>query len=164
MKPRPTKHRRERKKQQHRIQQNKPRNRSIGVLKQHHHGHKPDRRPTKVQLSRRVVCQRYAESAERRVEEPHESVVDILGVFFAGLEFKGAIVAGEVAGETNKHFSEGWVHVEVEFAFEVVGAEFAEADRVVSGKVSRCLGDGDARLLEIGEMRDILSFIPCHYV
>ena len=126
---RPTQHRRESKKQQHRIQQNKPRNRGIRVLKQHHQRHQPDGRTAEIQLLGRIVSEGHAEGAEGGVEEPHEGIVDVLGVFLAGLEFEGAVVAGEVAGETDEHFPEGWVHVEVEFAFEVVGAEFAEAGK-----------------------------------
>ena len=166
MKLGPAQHRRESKKQQHRVQQNEPRNRRIRVLKQHHQRHKPDRRTAKVQLLGRIVGEGHAEGAEGGVEEPHEGVVDVLGVFLARLEFEGAVVAGQVAGETDEHLSERWVHVEVEFAFEVVGAEFAEAGKREGAMLAVVLcgrknGGWDGRERFGG---DGLGFVPGHDV
>ncbi len=79
-----------------------------------------------MQFLGREIRQGHAQSAEGTVEDAHVSVVELFGIHFAGFELEGAVVAGQVAGQTDQHFSQRGVDVEVEFALEVVGAEFAE--------------------------------------
>jgi hypothetical protein len=94
---------------------------------QDHCSNQPDRRPLEVELLCGEVCERDAEGAKGRVEQAHESVVELFRVGLAGLELEGAIVVCEVAGQTDEHFAERRVDIEVELAFEVVGTEFTEA-------------------------------------
>ena len=72
------------------------------------------------------IRERHAQRPERAVEQPHEGVVQFFRVRFARLELEGAIVAGQVAGQTDEHLAQRRVDIEVEFALEVVRAEFAE--------------------------------------
>jgi hypothetical protein len=113
--------------QEHAIEQNEPADCSVAVLEQDHCSNQPDRRPLEVELLCGEVCERDAEGAKGRVEQAHESVVELFRVGLAGLELEGAIVVCEVAGQTDEHFAERRVDIEVELAFEVVGTEFTEA-------------------------------------
>nr|POE53355.1 hypothetical protein CFP56_28577 [Quercus suber] len=132
----PTKHGGECEEQQHTVQQDEATDCGITVLEQDHHGHQPDRGLLEMQLLGSVVGKRYAERAKGRVELAHEGVVEFRGIGLAGLEFEGAIVACKITGQTYKHFTQRRVDIEVEFTFEVVGAEFAKM-RLVPGDDGR---------------------------
>lgn len=80
----------------HRIQENKAGNSRIRVLKQYHESDQPNSRAAEVQFAGGIVGQRHTDDSECGIESAHEGKVDIFGVFFAGLEFKGSIVAGQV--------------------------------------------------------------------
>lgn len=129
MKLSPAENRREREEQQHRIQQNETTDGSVRILAQNHKRNKPDGQLAEVQLLCRVICERDAHGAESRVEDTHEGVIQVFWVCFARFEFEGAVIACEVAGETDEHFAQGRVDIEVKFAFEVVRSELAETVR-----------------------------------
>ena len=113
--------------QEHAVKQDEPADRSVAVLEQNHGSNQPDRRPLEVELLGGEVCERDAECAKGGVKQAHERVVELFRVGLAGLEFEGTIVVCEVAGQTDEHFAERRVDIEVELAFEVVGTEFTEA-------------------------------------
>lgn len=113
--------------QEHAVKQDEPADRSVAVLEQNHGSNQPDRRPLEVELLGGEVCERDAECAKGGVKQAHERVVELFRVGLAGLEFEGSIVVCEVAGQTDEHFAERRVDIEVELAFEVVGTEFTEA-------------------------------------
>jgi hypothetical protein len=113
--------------QEHAVKQDEPADCSVAVLEQDHCSDQPDRRPLEVELLCGEVCERNAESAKGGVEQAHESVVELFRVGLAGLEFEGTVVVCEVAGQTDEHFAERRVDIEVELAFEIVGTEFTEA-------------------------------------
>ena len=120
MKPGPAQNSRECEAQEHGVQQDKSTDRSIGVLAQDHECHKPYSRSLQVQLAGSVVGQRDSDSAKERVERSHEGIVELFWIFLSRLEFKRAIVSSEVAGQANEHLPKGWMHIEIELAFEVV--------------------------------------------
>jgi hypothetical protein len=124
---RPAEDRGESEEQKHAVEQNEPADRGVAVLEQNHGRHEPDSRALEVQLLGGEVRERNAKRAKGRVEQAHESVVELFGVCLAGLELEGAIVVGEVAGEANKHLSKRRVDIEVELALKVVGTELAKA-------------------------------------
>jgi hypothetical protein len=125
--PGPAEDRGESEEQKHAVEQNEPADCSVAVLKQNHSSNQPDRGPLEVELLCGEVCERDAESAKGGIEQAHESVVELFGVGLARLEFEGSIVVCEVARQTDEHFAERRVDIEVELAFEVVGTEFTEA-------------------------------------
>jgi len=125
--PGPAKDGGESEEQEHAVEENEPADCSVAVLEQDHCSNQPDRRPLEVELLCGEVRERDAEGAKGRVEQAHESVVELFRVGLAGLELEGAIVVCEVAGQTDEHFAERRVDIEVELAFEVVGTEFTEA-------------------------------------
>jgi hypothetical protein len=77
-----------------------------------------------MQLLRGEVGERDAQGTKGSVEEAHKGIVDVLGINLPTLELKGAIVAGQVARQTDQHLPERRVDIEVELAFEVVRSEF----------------------------------------
>lgn len=127
MESRPAHCRREGEAEEHRVQQDETGDGGIGVLKQNHQANQPDGGAAKVQVPGRVVREWNANCTEQGIERPHEGVVDIFWVFLARLELKRSIVTGKVAREANQHLAKGWMDIEVELAFEIVGAEFSEA-------------------------------------
>ena len=126
VKLRPAKDRGEGEEQQHTIQQDEPADSRIAVLKQHHSSNQPHRGPLEMQLPRRKIRQRHAHGPEGRIEQAHIGIIQLFGVRLTTLKLEGSIVACQVARQTDQHLAEGRVDVEVEFALEVVGAEFAE--------------------------------------
>ena len=84
--------------QEHGVQQDESTDRSIRVLAQDHECHKPHSRSLQIQLAGSVVGQRNSDSAKEGVECSHEGIVELFWVFLSRLEFKGAIVSGEVTG------------------------------------------------------------------
>jgi hypothetical protein len=67
------------------------------------------------------------------------------------LEVEMAVEAGEVAGETEKHFGERRMNVEVVLSEDVVGSELAgrsEGER--RGEGGRARKEGSVRTLRIG--------------
>jgi hypothetical protein len=141
--------------QEHRVQQNKSADGGVGVFEQDHHGDEPHGWASKVELLRSEVCQWHADCAECGVEESHEGVVHFLGVLLSRLEFEGAIVTSQVARETDKHLSERWVDIEVELAFQIVGAELSKALFGVSLETR-------VRVMQGAE--NLLSLVPRHNV
>ena len=111
--------------QEHAVEQDEPADCSVAVLEQDHCSDQPDRRPLEVELLCGEVRERDAEGAKGRVEQAHESVVELFRVGLAGLEFEGTVVVCEVAGQTDEHFAERRVDIEVELAFQVVRPELA---------------------------------------
>jgi hypothetical protein len=125
--PRPAEDGGEGEEQKHAVEQDEPADRRVAVLKQHHGCHQPDGGALKVQLLGGEVGERNAEGAEGGIEQAHEGVVELFRVGLAGLEFEGAVVVGEVAGQADEHFAERRVDIEVELALEVVRTKLAEA-------------------------------------
>jgi hypothetical protein len=57
---------------------------------------------------------------------PHSDVWHLWRIGLSTLEFKTSIVSSEESNEANDHFTQRWVDIEVELAFEVMGAELAK--------------------------------------
>lgn len=57
---------------------------------------------------------------------PHSDVGHFWWIDLSTLEIKSSIISGEESDEPNDHFTQRWVDIEVELAFEVVGAELAK--------------------------------------
>jgi len=122
----PAQNGRESEEQKHRVQENEPANGGVGVLKEHRECNQIDRIAPEVQFFRGVVGQWHTERAKSGIENSHKSIVDFCWVGLARLELEGSVVAGQVARKADQHLAQGRMHIEVKFAFEVVGAEFAE--------------------------------------
>ena len=104
-----------------------------------------------MQLFRREVCERHTQRTTCAIELPHEDVVKVISVGLSGLELEGAIVSCEIARKSDKHLSERRVDIKVELALEVMGAEFAEAAKVmVSRREGAAQKTGDS----------VLCFVP----
>lgn len=84
----PTQDGREGEEEKHRIQEDEPADRRVRVLEKHHQSDEPHSGPPEVQLFRGVVRQRYAESSEGSIEDPHEGIVEFLRVSLPGLELE----------------------------------------------------------------------------
>lgn len=112
--------------QEHRIQKNKSRDGSVGVFAENHEGNEPHSRSLKVQFASGKVGHGNADRAKEGVECSHEGIVDLIWVFLARLEFERTIVSCQISGQSDEHFSERGVDIEVEFALEVMGTEFTK--------------------------------------
>lgn len=122
----PAQHGREGEAQQHRIQEDESADGGVGILAEHHERDEPHGSASEVERLGGIVGQGDRDSSKESIECPHHDVVQVLRVLLPGLEFEGSIVACEVSGQSNQHLSERRVHIEVEFAFEVVRTEFPE--------------------------------------
>lgn len=81
----------------------------------------------KLKLLCSKVCQRHTECTKRRVENPHEGVVESLRVHLAGLELERSIVTSHVPRQANEHLAQRRMNIEVELALKVVRSELAKA-------------------------------------
>ena len=126
----PAHHRGESEAEQHRVEENEPGDGRVGILTQHHQTDQPDSGPTEVELPSGIVSKRHTYNTEHGIEGAHKGVVDIFWILFSGLEFKGTIVSREETRQTNEHFSERRVDVEVELTLQIVGTKLAEAIHV----------------------------------
>lgn len=123
----PAQHSREREAQEHRVQENESTDRGIGVLAEHHKRDEPYSRPLEVELAGGVVGQGDRDGSKESIECSHHCVVQLFRVRLPRFEFKRSIVACEVPRQPNQHLSEGRMHIEIEFALEVVRTEFPKA-------------------------------------
>ena len=100
--------------------------------------------PGHPELHRGVPAEWYERDTERREDDAHRDVRDVLRVHRAALEPERAIVAREEAGEADDDLAERGVDVEVELALDVVGAELAKV---------RLVPDDDVGLADVVEAR-----------
>lgn len=70
-----------------------------------------------------------ADDTEEGVEGAHEGVVELLRIVFTRLEFERTVVTSHDTRETDEHFTERGVDIEVVFVLNVVASEFTEAVR-----------------------------------
>ena len=117
MKFRKTKHCRGGKEQQHRIQENKSTNCSVGILysispasgwgggctAKDHQSDEIHGEIGEFQSPCRVKHQWYTKNTKNRIKNPHEYVIDFLRILLSRFEFEGTIVASEIAGESDQH-------------------------------------------------------------
>lgn len=106
--------------EKHRIQKNKSGNRGVGILAKHHQGDKPDGWTAEFQFSRSIVCKWNAYDTEESIEDTHEGVVNFRRVFLARLEFERSVITSQETRQSNKHFTQRRVDIEIEFSFDVV--------------------------------------------
>jgi len=81
---------------------------------------------THTKLHRRVPRQGNHQDAEGRHHDSHRNVGHRVRVGIARLELETTVITGEQARQSNEHFAEGRVDVEVELALEIVRSEFAK--------------------------------------
>lgn len=113
--------------QEHRVEEDESADRGVGIFAENHERDEPDGRSLELELLRGIVSQRDTDDAKQRVECAHKGVVDIFGVFLAGLELERAVISGKDTRETDKHLSEGRVDIKVVFVLDVVATEFSKA-------------------------------------
>lgn len=92
-------------------------------------GHKSNQMastPAHSQLHSSIPCQWHQCNTKGREHHAHRDVRYIFRIFGPALEFEVPIVAREQTNKTNEHLSEWRMHVEIEFALQVVGAELAK--------------------------------------
>ena len=140
-------------KQEHRVEEDEAADGGVRVFAENHQGDEPDGGAAELKLLGGPVGHGHADGSPEGIELAHEGVVDLLGVRLARLELEGSIVTGEVSAEADEELSgrglrsvsegslvdcvrEGGtcMHVEVEFALQIVAAE-----------LSKTVGDGCQR-------------------
>jgi hypothetical protein len=107
---------------QHGIKQDESTDGKVGVIAQDQDGCKSACRERHAQFLRSIVGEWDHDSAKESIEDTHESIIDIR-VCCARFESKGAIVTSQSSRESNKHLSQGWMHIKVKVALDVIGAE-----------------------------------------
>lgn len=112
---------------QHGVEQDETADGGVRVLAEHHQGNEPDSRASQLELLGRKVGHGDTSNAKGGIKGAHKGIVDIFGIFLAGLELEGSVVAGEDAREAYQHLSERRVDVEVVFMLDVVASKFAKA-------------------------------------
>lgn len=139
-----TEDRKECEEQQHRVEEDEPRNgkpRNIcpanqkqpetpSTKDQHttkdHKRRQMTRPPTHPKLHGSIPPKRDHSHTKRRQHNPHRDIRHLIRVNLPTLKLEAAIVACQQACKTDEHLAEGWMHVEIELALEIVRAEFAE--------------------------------------
>lgn len=78
------------------------------------------------------------------------------------LKIKSSIVSGEQSDESDDHFTQGWVNIEIELAFEVMGGEFSKVcfipdDKIGGTDVVKTSPAGQEGVDDGGEVFEILE-------
>lgn len=96
MEPSETQGGRECEAKKHGIQKDKPRDRSVGVLKKDHQCNQPDSCPPEIEVTGGEVGEWDADNPEEGIEHAHEGVIDLLRISLSRLKLKGAVVASHI--------------------------------------------------------------------
>lgn len=116
--------------QEHGVEENKAADGGVRVLAEDHESNEPNSSASEVQLLGRPVCQGDAGSSPEGIELAHEGVVELRRVCLAGLELERAIVASQIATQTDQEFTGRGMDIEVELAFQVMAAKLSETVRL----------------------------------
>ena len=129
--------------EQHRVEEDESADGRVGVLAENHESDEPDSGTAEVQFLGSEVGKGNADDTEEGVEGTHEGVVELLGIVLTGLEFERAVVTSHDTRETDEHFTERGVDIEVVFVLNVVASEFTEA---AMGRVSNVVSFNDVSI------------------
>lgn len=122
----PTEGRGEGEAKKHRVKQNESGDSGIRVLEQDHQADEPDGSSPETKFASGVVRQWHTDDSECSIKDAHKSIVEVLGVCFAGLELERPIVTSQKTGQSNEHLPKRWVYIEVKFAFQIMRAKLSE--------------------------------------
>jgi hypothetical protein len=134
--------------QEHGIEEDKAADSGVRVLAKNHESDEPDGRALEVQFFGGPVGQGHTGGSPEGVELAHEGVIELGRICLAGLELERAIVACQIAAETDQKFTGRRVDVEVEFSLEIMASKLAKAglhlvsasrtERTAEGRLTDC--------------------------